>query len=189
MTPSSQDILQVEKSGVVATLLFCDAVGYAKLAADASPENLIRQLSAYMKTVSAELGAHRGTIAKFVGDAVFAYWLEDEHADHAKLACQFAANIQERLAAASVNFETRIGIHTGRVALVRINGGSYRSLEPMGDAVNLAVRLDGVCGEYKARAIASEQVIAHGGGGAGWTVLEFVTVKGRTTPLTLYKLA
>jgi adenylate cyclase len=188
MKESSPDLLQVEKSDVIATLLFCDVVGYTRLTTGLTIEQLIKQLSSYMTVVVNTVEENRGTVAKFIGDAIFAYWLEEEQPDHAKLACRFATSIRERLSAASCDVTTQIGIHTGRVTLVRINQGIYRSLEPMGDAVNLASRLDGLCALYQAPAIASEQVIAHGGGGAGWNALESVAVKGRKDPITLFKL-
>ena len=155
-----------------------------RLRRDASATHRIPQF--LFSVVVDTLKENHGTAAKFVGDAVFAYWLSEEQPNHAALACRFAASLPERLSVVSSGVTTSIGIHTGNVAFVRFTSGNNRSPEPMGDAVNLASRLCGFCFHYKAKAVASEAVMTSAGGGQGWTLLDSATIKGRNEPVTLY---
>jgi adenylate cyclase len=185
----TQEILQIVKPDVVATILFCDLTGYAQFAVGATPEELVRQLNSYMTEVSETLKEHNGTIAKFIGDALFAYWLAEEHPDHASLACAFTSSIHARVAPILKDASTRIGIHTGEVALARINHGTGQTLEPMGAAVNTASRLNGVCALYNVRAIASESVILQAKEVSEWKNLGPVMIKGKIERLSLYGLS
>ena len=186
MTSSSSDVVQLVKPSALATILFCDMRGYAQFGSGATPLQLIESLNSNFSVVVDTLKENHGTAAKFVGDAVFAYWLSEEQPNHAALACRFAASLPERLSVVSSGVTTSIGIHTGNVAFVRFTSGNNRSPEPMGDAVNLASRLCGFCFHYKAKAVASEAVMTSAGGGQGWTLLDSATIKGRNEPVTLY---
>ena len=191
-TPPSGDLLRLERADVLATLLFCDLTGYSQAAARLSVVQLIEGLNAYQTLVVDALKENKGTVASFIGDAIFAYWLAGEHSDHAELACRFVASLRERLAAvppvAPPGTTLRIGIHTGSVALVSIGRGDHRDLTLMGDAVNLAARLNSLCATYQAQAIITGEVLAHAPGVQGAQLLEAVTLKGRTTPTTLYRI-
>jgi len=188
IAPTSNDVLQIEKTDALATIVFCDIAGYAKIAAGLTPLQLIGQLNSYMTELSNALKEHNGTIAKFIGDALFAYWLAEEHPDHASLACSFAKSVGKRITAISKDTITRTGLHTGPIALVRVNHGTSQTLEPMGDTVNTASRIETLCSHYSARAITSDQVMAYVSNKEGWKNLGSVMIKGKDAPMTLYGL-
>jgi adenylate cyclase len=186
---TSSDLIRTEKFGILATVLFCDVVKFTEFASDVTPEALIDNLNSYLTVVVNTLKENRGTVANFIGDTVFAYWLAEDHPDHATLACRFTSSLRERLSVTSHGFTTCTGIHTGNIVLISIDMGTHRLLTPMGDAVNLASRLNGLCTPYKVQAVASERVIKLAKETSAWKSIDSVMVKGRKEPLTVYGLS
>jgi len=185
---STQNLLQVESLGIEATVLFCDVKGYAKIAETIPITDLLQRLGSYFTLVADTAKEHKGTLAKFIGDAVLVYWLAEENADHANLACRFTVSLRRKLSEAASDIVTSTGIHTGNVALVKIEHGNYRSLEPLGDIVNAACRFGMLCNEYQVYAVASERVTTQVHDASLWTKLDSVHIKGKTEPVTLYGL-
>ncbi len=64
--------------------------------------------------------------------------------------------------------------------------GNSRAPEPMGDSVNLASRLEALCTQYKAKAVASEAVMTNAGNIQGWTRLDSIMIKGKEAPIIVY---
>lgn len=187
-TTSNHDLLQVERLNVEATILFCDVRGYTKIAETIPTAPLLQRLGSYFCLVADTVKEHRGTLAKFIGDAALVYWLAEENADHADLACRFAVSLNQKLFAASSDITTTTGIHTGNVALVKIELENYRSLEPLGDVVNAACRFGMLCKEFQVYAVASERVIAQSSKAQLWSQLDTIHIKGKTEPVVLYGL-
>jgi len=185
---SKREMLHIEKPDCLATILFCDMKAFTQFVDPLTSAQAIQGLDSYLKIIVSAIEENRGTVSKFIGDALLAYWLEEKHSNHAALACHFTASIQERLSVLPFEIKSLVGIHTGHVTLVRIEHGNYRSLEPISDAVNTASRLNTLCSHYGVRAIASESVILQANGVSGWNNLGPISIKGKAKPLTLYGL-
>ena len=144
---------------VPATILFSDVVGFTALTENSDPEGLVRQLNEYLSRMTAAVFDHGGTLDKFVGDAVMAVWgnvRSHGPVEDAKSAARAALAMRRELwtlnqkwfADGIVPFAIGIGINQGDVVVGNI--GSQEKADPtvIGDAVNLASRLEGLTRTY-----------------------------------------
>jgi adenylate cyclase len=132
------------------TAMFTDIAGFTSIAEKMPPDEVARMLNAYFTDIVDVLLERRGTLIKFIGDAVFALWGAPVRLpDHARLACETAQAIQARIEAFNATgrfppLHTRVGIHTGLMYVGNL--GSVRRFDytAIGDAVNLASRVEGL---------------------------------------------
>jgi adenylate cyclase len=179
------------------TVLFSDLEGFTEISQHLEPEQLVALLNEYLSVMSEIIIRNRGTLDKYVGDAIMAFWgapLPQE--DHAVLACRTAVQMKSALEdlnqrwrdQAKPQFRMRMGIHTGPMVVGNMGATGKFAYTVMGDSVNLASRLEGVNKEYRTSIIISEQTCT----GAGKTVfarkLDRIAVKGRSKPVTIYEL-
>ncbi|MBI1870728.1 MAG: adenylate/guanylate cyclase domain-containing protein [Chlamydiae bacterium] len=135
---------------VVATALFTDIEGFTEKAEGMTPENVATLLNAYFTEVMDAIFEKKGTLIKFIGDAVFALWGAPIKTDqHAQWACETALAIQEEIKKfnASGRFpplKTRIGIHTGPMVVGNLGSKRRFDFTAIGDCVNLASRVEGL---------------------------------------------
>ena len=142
-----------------ATMLFSDIVGFTTLTEKADPEALVKQLNEYLTRMVAVVFAHEGTLDKFIGDAVMAVWgnvKSHGKAEDAKLAARTALGMRAELR--KLNQEWRntdmtelgigIGINQGEVLIGNIGSDERMEATVIGDAVNLASRLEGLTRTY-----------------------------------------
>jgi adenylate cyclase len=142
-----------------ATILFSDVVGFTSLTESADPEALVKQLNEYLSRMTGAVFEHGGTLDKFIGDAVMAVWGNVRSrgpAEDAKSAARAALSMRREVFALNarwfaegiVPFAVGIGINQGDV--VGGNIGSHEKADPtvIGDAVNLASRLEGLTRTY-----------------------------------------
>jgi adenylate cyclase len=141
----------------VLTVMFCDMRNFTRVSEALSPEDLRALINRFFSSMTAVIGAHRGTLDKYIGDALMAFWgapLPDaEHAEHAVRAAQGMARALDAL-----NAELRqrklpeigvgIGINTGLVCVGDMGSNIRRSYTVMGDAVNLASRIEALTRHY-----------------------------------------
>ncbi len=146
---------------IPATILFSDIVGFTSLTENADPEALVRQLNEYLSRMTAAVFEHGGTLDKFIGDAVMAVWgnvRSSGKAEDTKMAARAALTMRRELkilndgwfAQGIAPFAIGIGINQGDV--LGGNIGSQEKADPtvIGDAVNLASRLEGLTRVYGA---------------------------------------
>ena len=138
-----------------------------------------------------------GTIDKFIGDAAMAFWgapaALDDHAWHA---CAAAVRISQRMATLNAQWaaeglaplQIRIGIHCDAVMVGNIGSKHRMSYTVMGDAVNLASRLEGINKEYGTQICVSQSIYREVGERLALRPIDEVTVKGRRTALNIYEL-
>ena len=144
---------------IPATVLFSDVVGFTALTENADPEALVRQLNEYLSRMTAAVFDNGGTLDKFIGDAVMAVWgnvRSRGRAEDAKSAARAALAMRRELwtlnqrwfAEGIVPFAIGVGINQGDVLVGNI--GSQQKADPtvIGDAVNLASRLEGLTRTY-----------------------------------------
>ncbi len=134
------------------SVLFSDIEGFTGISEALSPSDLVRFLNRYLSVMTDIIEAHGGFVDKYIGDAVIGVFgapLDDPH--HARHAVEAALACQQRLAETQQQFDlpgnrvvaTRIGINTGEMLVGNIGSSRRFNYTVMGDAVNLAARLEG----------------------------------------------
>ncbi len=126
------------------TIFFCDIVNFTAIAEDLEPEQLVELLREYHSTVCREIEATLGTVDKFIGDAVMAFWdIPAAGPNHATAGCTAALRCQSALdnlnerwkAVGKPQLRARIGLHTGEVVVGNIGSDARLSYTIIGDAV------------------------------------------------------
>ncbi len=144
---------------IPATILFSDIVGFTSLTENADPEALVRQLNEYLSRMTAAVFQHNGTLDKFIGDAVMAVWGNVRSlgvAEDAKSAARAALAMRRELWTLNQKWSTQgiapfaIGMGINQGDVVGGNIGSHEKADPtvIGDAVNLASRLESLTRTY-----------------------------------------
>jgi adenylate cyclase len=138
-----------------------------------------------------------GTVDKYIGDAVMAFWgAPIKREDHALLACRAALKCQRVIrklckrwqAEGKQEFNTRIGICTGEIIVGNIGAEQRLNYSVIGDSVNLTSRLEGLNKEYKTGIIISEDTWRHCSEHIEARLIDFVAVKGKLEPIRIYEL-
>jgi adenylate cyclase len=180
-----------------ATIFFCDIVDFTAIAERMTPVELVQHLGEYMQALSAEVVAACGTVDKYIGDAIMAFWgAPATDPDHAALACRAAVGCQQRLEklraqwreAGKPLFEARIGIHTGEVVVGNIGSEARLNYTVIGDAVNLASRLEGLNKHYGTRILITESTFREAQDEIIARPVDYVSVKGKTERVLVYEL-
>ncbi len=147
------------------TILFADIRGFTRIAETMDPEALREYINAFLTRMTGIIHAHRGTVDKYMGDAVMAFWgapVEDPaHADHA---VEAALAMQAEVRRMSEDFLERglpplavgIGINTGVVRVGDMGSKLRRAYTVIGDAVNLASRLESLTKQYEVPIVVGE---------------------------------
>ena len=185
------------------TVMFADVRGFTTLSEKMEPAALGELMNTLLTELSRVIRAqHLGTIDKYIGDCVMAFWgAPTDRADHAAAATAAALDMQKALTALVPNLKVPegahiavgIGLNTGK-AVVGNMGSAYRmAYTVLGDTVNTASRLEGLTKAYGAAVVAGDpvrQAVEAGTGGGErflWRELDRVRVKGRDTPLAIHE--
>ena len=177
-----------------ATILFTDIEGFTSIAEFLEPDRLVAALNEYLETVLEPIRAHGGVVNTFIGDGLFASFnMPLLCEDHAARAVQAAIDIQKAVGAATfgedgVAFATRIGINTGKVIGGTVGAGKRMSFTLMGDAVNLAARLEQLNKDHGTRILVSESTRAACADAFEFRALGSVPVRGRTETASVYAI-
>jgi adenylate cyclase len=179
------------------SVFFSDIANFTSISEKISPEELVQQLRLYFESVSKTILDNKGTIDKYIGDSVMAFWgAPVQSANHAEMACRSAVNIQTILHTifrkwintGKEPFYTRIGIHTGEVIVGNMGYEERLNYTVLGDSVNLASRLEGVNKMYGTRIIVSQGTWEQCGGLFEFRQLDKISVKGRQGGIMIYEL-
>ena len=179
------------------SVLFCDLADFTSLAETLNPQALVEQLGDYFQALSEEVTACGGTVDKYIGDAVMAFWgAPQQDPDHAAAACRAALRCQVRLAELRVRwaaegkppFRGRVGVNTGPVVVGNIGSEARFNYTVIGDAVNVASRLEGLNKYFGISALVSEATYLAAAGAAVARPLGRVAVKGKSAPVLVYEL-
>lgn len=180
----------------VLTVMFCDVRGFTSLSESMEPVALQDLLNDVFSRLTHVIREHGGTIDKYTGDGVMAFWgAPKAMADHARRAVDAALGMSaalarlnaERADAGQVRVRVGIGLNTGLMSVGNMGSDVRRAYTVVGDAVNLAARLEGLSRVYGVELVASqatmEQAVA---AGDAWQELDCVRVKGRTQSERIY---
>lgn len=179
------------------TVFFCDIKSFTELAEKLPVEKVLEFINLYLSHVSKAILKEKGTIDKFIGDAVMAFWgapLTIE--DHAVRACRVALNQKETLSdlnkkmfeKALPEIDFRIGINTGVAVIGNVGTEERLSYTALGDTVNLASRLEGAGKEYGTELLISESTYNQVKDVFLCREIDLIRVKGRKHPVKIYEL-
>jgi len=177
------------------TVLFADVRGFTTISEGLDPRELAHLMNEFLTAMTEVIRRHRGTVDKYIGDAIMAFWgapvADPEHARHAVLA---ALKMQEAVRNLDGSFRARgwpelrigVGINSGLMTVGDMGSAVRKAYTVMGDAVNLASRLEGVTKTYGVGIIvgeATQQVLPD----FVFRELDRVRVKGKALPVSLYE--
>ena len=179
------------------TALFSDIRGFTALSEGLSPTSLVDILNEYLSEMTDVIFKHWGTLDKYIGDAIMAFWgAPYPQEDHAVRACRAALEMQETLIKLQGRWEAQgrpridigVGINTG-VMLVGNMGSKKRfNFTIMGDNVNLASRLEGTNKTFGTRLIISENTYRAVQKEMLVRELDLIRVKGKLKPVKIFEL-
>ncbi len=170
------------------TIHFSDVADFTAMSEGVDPDRLVEAMGRYFELMTGTITRHGGTVDKFMGDGIMAFFnAPEELPDHPRQACLAALEAQRLLAQMAAEgasgepvFHARIGLGTGEVLVGNIGTPKRFAYTLLGDEVNLASRLEGLNKLYGTKIIASAAVRDEAGGGFEWRTLDKVAVKGRT---------
>lgn len=176
------------------TVMFCDMRGFTQLSETMAPTELQVFLNTVFSRLTAIINAHRGTVDKYMGDCVMAFWGAPVDApDHAVLAVQAA--IEMAAAVQQINLAHRasgrpeisvgIGLNTGVMSVGDMGSAVRRSYTVVGDAVNLASRLEGLNGHYGTEIMATDAT-RQASSLFLWQELDRVYVRGKARAVAIF---
>jgi adenylate cyclase len=179
------------------TVMFSDIRGFTTISEGLSADELVRLLNEYLGAMTDVLFANLGTLDKYIGDAIMAFWGSPyPQADHAERACRCAVAMPKALARLNEKWghEGRppiaigIGLNTGEVSVGNMGSEKRLNWTVMGDNVNLASRLEGITKQYQIQVVISESTHKKVAGKFVCRELDKIKVKGKTQPVTIYEL-
>ena len=176
------------------TVMFCDMRGFTRLSEQMEPADLQRFLNEVFSRLTDIISKHRGTVDKYMGDCVMAFWgAPVDTPEHASLAVQAALEMgavvddinathrRAGLPAISVG----IGLNTGTMSVGDMGSTHRRSYTVIGDAVNLAARLEGL-GEHYGIGIVASEATRRQCDDYLWQEIDRVRVKGKLQEVTIF---
>jgi adenylate cyclase len=176
------------------TVMFSDVAGFTGLS-ERLGDQIIPLLSSYLDTMSREVSSHGGTIDKFIGDAVMAFWgAPAANADHALDACRAALACQRALRSSGLTDDggrpltVRVGVNSGDMLVGNIGSEFRLNYTVIGDAVNIASRLEGANKEYGTEIIIGEETRRLAGDRIHVRELDRLMVYGRAGGIAIYEL-
>jgi len=182
------------------TVMFTDIVGFTTISERLTPTEVAEMLNHHFSLVASCVESEGGTIDKFIGDAVMAFWgAPDPQPDHAIRACRAASCIARKMADAPGRsagggpaVRIRVGIHSGKVLVGNIGSESRTNYTVIGDAVNASQRIEALAKEFDrgdpVTVLASGDTAALLDGSFNLEPLGEAELRGRRAATALYRL-
>jgi adenylate cyclase len=179
------------------TLFFSDLAGFTTISERLSAETVVSLLNDYLSAMTEIILEEAGTVDKFEGDAIMAFWGAPlEQPDQAARACRAALRQQAALKELNRQFaglnlpplSMRIGLHTGDAIVGNLGSAKRFDYTVIGDTVNLASRLEGVNKFYGSHVMASEVTAADCAGAVEFRELDLVAVKGKEQAVRVFEV-
>jgi len=190
------DYVPTGGSKIEISVLFSDIRGFTTISENTPPEKIVDMLNCFFSCMADIILSHKGTLDKYIGDAIMAFWgapiPDKDHAIHAvETALEMLASldrVNKELREKGYDFEIKIGIGINSGIATVGNIGSMKKLNytAVGDTVNLASRLEGLTKEYSTRLIISEYTYERVKDRVHCVPLGSVRVKGREQPVWIY---
>jgi class 3 adenylate cyclase/CHASE2 domain-containing sensor protein len=180
------------------TILFSDLKGFTKLSERLGAEKIVKLMNVYLTEMTDIIRRNEGTIDKFIGDSIMAFWGAPlPNPDAPYLACLSALQMQTRLEEMTsrwsefgdIEVKQRIGLNTGVCIIGNVGSERKTNYTAIGDAVNLASRLEGVNKLYGTSILISEFTYAKVAERFVLREIEPVIVQGKTEAVNVYELS
>jgi adenylate cyclase len=177
------------------TVLFSDVRGFTSISENMSPEDLCELINEILTPITQTIHQHQGTIDKYIGDAVMAFWgapLDNENHAHQAVTAALAFTpvinqINSRFKEKDwPNIKMGIGLNTGTMNVGNMGSEFRMAYTVMGDAVNLGSRLEGLTKQYGVQIIVSETT-KYATPDIAYLELDRVRVKGKNEPVFIYE--
>ena len=177
------------------TVLFSDIRDFTSISERLAAEMVVELLNTHFHAMTDVIFEHHGTLDKFIGDALMAYWgAPVKRDDHALLAVTAAIQMERRIREVNKILLSKdypavrigIGINTGEAIVGNIGSEKKLDYTVIGDNVNAASRLEGLTSKYKQTIVISDTTYAEVKDTIPCAVLDKVKVKGKSTPMTIY---
>lgn len=179
------------------TSYFSDVAGFTALSESLTPEKLVGLLNAFLSEMTDIILGSGGTLDKYEGDAIIAFWNAPlDQPDHALRGCRAALECQRRLAELRPEFLRgygheifmRVGLNSGPAVVG--NMGSRRRFDytAMGDTINLASRLEGVCKHYQVPVLVGERTYESVKDAILGRKVDIIRVVGKKKPVSVYEI-
>ncbi len=187
--------LGVEHADV--TVFFSDVADFTTITESINLESLVEIMSEYLGEMTNIILTHEGTLDKYIGDAIMAFWnAPQEVGNHPKVACKTALECLEKLSLLRKDWQKRglppltcrIGLHTGNVLVGNLGSKKRMDYTVIGDTVNLASRLEGLNKYYGTEIVISEELYRLIKDDFVCRPLDLVAVKGRSSHTLIYEL-
>ena len=179
------------------SMVFTDLEGFTALAESRPVEEVAQMLGSYLEAMTRAIHEEHGIVDKFIGDAVMALWncarTVEEHAVHACAAVLRCQAVTEALFASPAwagrpRLTTRYGVHSGEVLVGTFGAPDRFNFTAIGDAVNLAARLESLNKQYGTTVLVSEQTARLAGERFAFRKVGRVAVKGKATAVDIFEL-
>lgn len=179
------------------TANFSDIAGFSTIAENLTPSELVHVLNEYLTEMCNIIIGLEGTVDKFEGDAIIAFWgAPTVQVEHARLACFASIDMNERLvelrdkwvAEGIPQLKVRMGLNSGPMVVGNMGSVQRMNYTIMGDAVNLAARLEGANKAFGSRMMISESTFKACEADIDARELDTIRVVGKNEPITVYEL-
>jgi adenylate cyclase len=179
------------------TVMFSDIRDFTTLSEGLTPDELVNLLNQYLSAMTDILFRNLGTLDKYIGDAIMAFWGSPfPQQDHAHCACRCALEMTASLEELNRKWEKQggrriaigIGLNTGPVNVGNMGSDKRLAWTVMGDNVNLASRLEGMTKQYRSRVIISESTYDQVADQFVGREVDRIRVKGKKKPVVIYEL-
>jgi len=179
------------------TVMFSDIRDFTTLSEGLSADELVHLLNEYLGEMTDVLFRNLGTLDKYIGDAIMAFWGSPyPQEDHSRRACGCALEMSRSLEKLNAKWKEEgrkpisigIGLNTGPVNVGNMGSDKRLAWTVMGDNVNLASRLEGMTKQYRVRVVISEGTYRQVANQFVCRDLDRIRVKGKLQPVTVYEL-
>ena len=179
------------------TAFFSDVAGFSSISEKLEPEKLVKLLNDYLTKMTDIILKYEGTVDKFEGDAIIAFFGAPLiFKDHALRSCLVSVEMQECLEIMRTDWRAqgepelfmRIGVNTGPAVVGNMGSTTRLDYTMMGDSVNLAARLEGVNKQYKTYTMISESTYEQAKDGIEAREVDLIRVVGKREPVRIYEL-
>jgi adenylate cyclase len=179
------------------TVVFVDIRDFTALSEKLSPREVLTLLDEHLGEMANVVKKHDGVVNKFLGDGMLALWgVPDLNADHARLALKAALHLRAKMAelnalraqAEQPSIRIGIGVHSGTVAAGMLGGADQHEYTVIGDAVNLASRVEGLTKQHGVDILVTQRTWELGGEGWIGRRIGEEQVKGRAEPVVVWAL-
>lgn len=197
MLEDNPDLFKLGGEERTGTAFFSDLSGFTAMSEKMTAGELVARMNEYLTLMTNSIKRFKGTVDKYEGDAIVAFWNAPiEQKDHAELACRAALDNQKELAGLrerwiksyGVTVVARIGLNTGKMIFGNMGSDDKFNYTMMGDPVNLAARLESANKDYATYLMIGPETYELVKDVMECRELDLIKVKGKQIPVTVYEL-